>query len=424
MSTTELALDIAQAPRDARPMRPPLGRDFLRLWSATAVSSVGDGIRIVAFPLLAASITRNPMVVSGVLVATTLPWLLFSLLSGAIADRVDRRRLVVYVNAARAAVMIGLGIALSIGSTPLWFLFLIAFLQGVGEVFSDNTMFAMVPRLVPRQRLEDANGRLEAAVTAANEFAGPAIGGLLFGVAIAAPFAVDALSFVGAAALVTGIRLPANVRVPEGRPGIVQDIREGVSWLRTNRLLMRVTLIGATTNLVLHATFAIAVLYALEVLGVGAAGFGFLLSVEALGAMLGCLVAARLGRRLGTACAITTLLVIAGLANAGLFSTGSWAIAALLLPTISFSGAAWKVITSSLRQRIVPDDLLGRVQSIHRLVSSGAIPIGALLGGILAGALGTRGPFLVAAVVLCALALATPRLLREAAVSPAYAPAG
>jgi MFS family permease len=380
-----------------------LGVDFARLWGAAAASSIGDGVRAAALPLMAAVFTRNPILVAGVLFASKLPWLLCSLPAGAIADRVDRRRLVVYVNVARAVVMAVLFAMVASGGGSLWLLYAVAFLQGVGEVFSDNTAFAMVPSMVARPGLEKANGRLEAAVMTGQSFLGPALGGALFALAAGVPFGLDAASFVVAALLFAAIghRPP---RVAREQTSLGADIKEGLRWLRGHVLLRNLSVFGALTNFVLHATFAIFVLYALEILRLDAAGFGVLLSVEAVGVVCGSLLAARIKRRIGIGPAIFLALLVAGLANLVIGTSSSVVVVAAMMIAISFCAGVWNVVTNSLRQAEVPDRLMGRVQSAHRLLSWGATPVGTLFGGAIAEAFGLRAPFLVAAVSLIVIA--------------------
>lgn len=385
---------------------PKLGRDFLRVWAAAAVSNAGDGVRVTALPLLAAAVTRDPVAVSGVLLAGNLPWLLFTLPAGAIADRIDRRRLLAGVSLARAIVMALLCGAVVLGEVGLAALYAVAFLQGVGEVFSDNTVFAMVPEIVPRAGLEKANGRLEAAVTVTNQFAGPAAGGLLFAHAAGLPFFVDAASFLVMALLVAGIRrVPRPPQPPAEKKSIRADIVEGVRWLRARPSLRNLSYIAALTNVALNATFAIFVLFALEELGLSAAAFGVLLSIEAVGALAGSLLAPRIRRHLGIPVAVAAALALAGLANLTISTTGDVPLVAAMMVAVAFAGGVWNVLTNSLRQAVTPDRLMARVQSAHRLLSWGAVPFGTLLGGVAARAFGLRAPFLIAAFMLCALAV-------------------
>ncbi len=386
---------------------PKLGPDFARIWGAAAVSNIGDGVRITALPLLAAAVTRDPVAVSGILLAGHLPWLLFSLPAGAIVDRLDRRGLVGVVSTMRAIVMALLCGLVFFGEAGLPALYAVAFLQGVGEVFSDNAMFALVPGVVAKERLEDANGRLEAIIVATNQFAGPALGGLLFAQSAGLPFLVDAGSFLLAGALVVGIKKRPR-RDPAGaeRRRIREDIAEGVRWLRARPSLRNLSYIAALTNLSLNATFAIFVLFALEELHLSALGFGILLSIEAVGALAGSLMAGRIRKHAGVPLALAAALAVAGSANLAIALTGLVPLVAAMMVAVAFAGGVWNVLTNSLRQAVTPDRLLGRVQSAHRLLSWGAIPFGTLLGGAAGRIFGLRAPFLIAALMLCGLALA------------------
>ena len=396
--------DVIYLP-EAEPAR--LGPDFARVWGAAAVSNIGDGVRITALPLLAAAVTRDPVAVSGILLAGNLPWLLFSLPAGAIVDRLDRRGLITYVSALRAVVMAMLCGLVFFGEAGLPALYAVAFLQGVGEVFSDNAVFALVPGVVPKQRLEDANGRLEAIVVATNQFAGPALGGLLFVQASGLPFLVDAGSFLLAATLIAGMKTrPPAPPPPAGeKRSIRADILEGVRWLRARPSLRNLSYIAALTNVALNATFAIFVLFALEELHLNALGFGALLSIEAVGALTGCLVAGRIRKRIGIPVALAVALGLAGLANLTISATAFVPLVALMMVSVAFAGGVWNVLTNSLRQAVTLDRLLGRVQSAHRLLSWGAIPFGTLLGGVAGRVFGLRAPFLIAAIMLCGLAI-------------------
>lgn len=394
---------------EAEPAR--LGPDFMRVWAAAAISNAGDGVRITALPLLAAAVTRNPIAISGILLAGNLPWLLCSLPAGAIVDRIDRRKLVSGVSAARALVMALLCAAVVFGEATLPALYAVAFLQGLGEVFSDNAVFALVPSVVPRERLEDANGRLESVVQVTNQFAGPAAGGFLFAHAAGLPLFLDAVSFLVMALLVRGVKLRSRPSVhreeeaPREKTSIRADIAEGLRWLRARPALRNLSYIAALTNLALNGTFGIFVLFALEELSMSPTAFGILLSVEALGALGGSLLAARIRKHVGIPLAIAGALAVAGVANLVISSTGAVPVVAAMMVSVAFAGGVWNVLTNSLRQAVTPDRLLGRVQSAHRLLSWGAVPFGTLLGGLAAHTLGLRAPFLISSFLLCALAI-------------------
>lgn len=396
--------------------RPRFGNDFLKLWMATGISNVGDGVRLTALPLLAAVITHSPILVSGVTAAGMLPWLLFSLHAGAVADRVDRRTLMVVVNVARGIVMVGLAAAVLAGLPGIALLYGIVLLQGIGEVFSDSAAFALLPSLVPEQRLDDANGRLEAVVSIAYQFAGPALGGLLFALAMGAPFAVDAASFVIAGGLFAAIRhrAPRGRVVRLERTTIRQDVAEGLRSLWMNPYLRNLTLLGGGCVFFLYGTFAIYVLYLLRVIGISAPGVGLFLSIEAAGSITGALLAGRIRNRIGTAGALAGALGLAGIANLALGVTGAWPLVAAMAISISFAAGVWNVVNASFRQRLVPDRLLGRTQSAYRFLTWGAIPLGSVVGGILGSTFGLRAPFLVGGAALAILAVVARTTLNGA----------
>lgn len=245
-----------------------------------------------------------------------------------------------------------------------------------------------------------------------NDFAGPPVGAVLFALAVAAPLAVDAASFALASALVFSVRArPQRPVVLERRP-IRADIAEGVRWLWSNPVLRSLSLTAAGVNLLVHGTWAIFVLYSLQVVGTGGVGFGILVSAFALGGVVGGMFAPRIARR-GPGRAITTAILLAAASELVMGVSSHGLVIACMLVALGFAGAVWNVVTTSLRQRLVPDRLLGRVNSAHRMLSWGSIPVGALLGGVIARSFGLRAPFLFAAVSLAALAVVTRGLARR-----------
>jgi MFS family permease len=402
-------------------LRGALGTDYRRLWVATAVSNVGDGIRETALPLLAAALTRDPKLVAAVAFTNRLPWLVLSLVSGALVDRWDRRRVMGLADAARTSLMIGLSVAVVTGRADVPLLCVVAFLLGTAETLFDNAAHAILPSVVGRDHLEEANGRLETAMLVGNNFLGPAVGGALFAALAAGPFLVDGITFAVAAAMVLTMKGrygPEASTAPRSRAvlsDLRKDIAEGVSWLWDRRLLRGLSVMSAVVNTVLHATYAIFVLFALEVLGLSEAAFGMLLVAEAAGSLLGAFVAARISARYGARATILGAIALAAASNLVIGVSSSAILVAVMLVTLSVAGVVWNVITTSLRQSMVPDRLLGRVNSAHRCLAWGAIPLGALLGGFIGSAFGLRVPFLVAAAALATLALAVPALFRPEA---------
>jgi hypothetical protein len=221
-----------------------LGGDFAKLWTANAVSNLGDGVTRVAAPLLMASLTGDPALVAGAAFAQQLPWLLFSLPGGAYVDRLDRRRLLVAVNLLRGVVLAGLAVTVWTATVSVPVVYAALFLLGTGETLADNASFALLPAMVPTAGLARANARLMAGYLVGNQLAGGPLGAWLFVVAPALPFGFDAASFAAGAGLIAALRprpAVAAAAAASGRPRALRaDIAEGVRWLwrqRTLRLL-------------------------------------------------------------------------------------------------------------------------------------------------------------------------------------------
>jgi MFS family permease len=376
--------------------RSSLGPRFWRFWSASAVSQLGDGIRITALPLLAAVITREPLPVAAVSAAVWLPWLLFGLVGGTVVDRVDRKRLMEVGQLARLFVMAGLAAAVFAHLESIWLLIVVAFLVGVGEVFVDTALQAVVPALVEEPQLDHANGRLIAAELLANELVGPPIGGFLFTIAHAVPFVSDAASFGASGLLLATVGGDFKVSHGDREPTSAwRDVKEGASWLFHHPVLRPIAFAIAATNFGVMAFGGVLVLFAHEDLHVGAVGFGLIISAAALGGLLGSLVAARIAAHIGRGRAVVLGLALIGLFSAAVGLTSDPFLAGGLEFFVGFSGALVNVPGLTLRQMLTPNRLLGRVVSTFRMVGYGFIPIGALAGGWIASAWGLRATFFV-----------------------------
>ncbi|MEV6814193.1 MFS transporter, partial [Micromonospora sp. NPDC051296] len=277
----------------------PLGRPFWTFWSAAAVANLGDGIRVAAFPLLAAALTDDPLAVAAVAAAQFLPWLVSGLLAGALADRRGARTLLAAADAGRVVVLATLATAVALGWATIALVVTAAFLLGVGETIRDTAAQTAVPRLVPDAQLEKANGRLVAGEIVGNEFVGPPVGALLFVVGAAIPFAVNGATLALAVMLVLSLPLSLAHRAtrqttdtpgPTGGDGLLAGLR----WLARQPMLRTLVLVGAAVAAADSAWFAIFVLYARDALGLGAIGFGLLLATGAAGGLIGSFTADRL----------------------------------------------------------------------------------------------------------------------------------
>jgi len=396
----------------AAPPTRGLGGLYWRLWSASSASALGDGLRRVALPLLAVHLTTDPRLVALVAAAGTVPWLVFGLPIGALVDRFDRRRTMAAVDLLRTLTVALLAVAVAAGALSIALLVAVTFVLGTGEIFAESAALALVPQLVDTAQLERANGRLQAGEVTAGQFAGQGLGGALFAVALALPFALDAATFLLSAVLVLSLRTATRHRPPAASlRRLPAETAEGLRWLARHRLLRTLCVLLAVLAAVSGAFWAVAALYAASILGLGPTGFGVLLAVGAAGSLAGSLLAEPLAVRLGTAGATRLSVAVVTVATAGLAVTRSPLVAGALLAVNGIAVLVWNVVTVSLRQAIIPDHLLGRVGSAYLFVGLGAQPVGALGAGLLAHAAGLPAVFAASAGLLAVTAVATaPRL--------------
>ncbi|MEU8185572.1 MFS transporter [Micromonospora sp. NPDC049044] len=392
-----------------------LGADFTRLWTAAAVSNVGDGVTMAAGPLLVASVTDNPALVAGSVVAQQLPWLLFALISGAYVDRLERRRIVVVVNLVRAAALAALSVTIATGTVTVTVIYAVLFLLGTGETLADTALGALLPAVVTPEQLPTANARLYASFTIGNQFVAKPLGAWLFVVSAAVPFGVDALTFAASAVLIGGIRRVPPVAVPDRPNSLRAEVVAGVRWLWRHRLLRTLALSMGLSNIAFGAAFAVFVLYCRERLGVSAIGYGVLLTAFAVGGLSGTAVATTLTRVLGTVTVLRIGLLIEIATQVCLAITTSVWVAAVVLVVFSVHAMVWGITVTSVRQRVVPSHLRGRVGSAYALLDLGGAALGSLIGGLLASAWSLTTPFWAAAAAMAAITVVAWRPLREAA---------
>jgi MFS family permease len=409
-------------PPDGR--RAVLGRAFRLVQLATGISGLGDGLVLAAFPLLAARLTDDPRLVVAVTVVGRLPWLLVALPAGALVDRSDRRRLVVRVETARAVLLAAFAVAVFTGHDTLGVLLVTVFLVGAGETVVSSASHAVLPDLVAPQRLANANGTLFATQTATEDLLGPAIGGVLFAAAVVLPFAVDAVSFA-VAALLLAVALPRGLARPESAPAthLRHDVAEGFAYFIHHPTLRLIGVLTASLAFCQAIVFGPLVLFALDGLGLSDAGYGLLLGVAAIGNVVGGTVAGRLDQQFGARVLLPAGGVLAAAAYIVCGMATSVALAAVALGVEAVAVALGNVANLTLRQRLIPSELLGRVGNVLRFFIFGAVPIGGLVGGSLVQWFGVRAPFAgAAALQLVAVAVVAPPLVRKlGAMAPASA---
>lgn len=394
------------------PGPPGLGRRFWLLFTSSTVSNLGDGIGRIALPLLAVTLTREPVLVAALSSLTFLPWVLFAIVSGALVDRLDRRKAMIVAQFVRTVVVGLLTAAVLTGHAAMWMLYVAAFALGTVETLYDNAVHALLPALVRRDQLEKANGRVESASVVTDGFLGAPVGSALFVVAAALPFLANSAGFLLAGVLL--LLLPGSYRtgaVP-GRPAnLRREIGEGVRWLWNHRPLRGITLIGTLSAGMNQAAMAVLVLFVVEVLRLPAAAFGWFALASGAGGVVGGLAAPLLVRRWPRAAVMAVAMSVSGLAFtlAGIFP--STAMLAATSAAVGGSLLVWNVLIMSVRQALVPAALFGRVLGVIRTLLWGLIPVGALGGGLLAEAFGLRTVFVISGSVMLVLMVPLCRVL-------------
>jgi MFS family permease len=392
-----------------------LGADYRKLWTSAAVSNLADGIFVVALPLIAVSLTTSPALVAGVAIAGRLPWLVFVLFAGALADRLDRRITMRNVQLLRVLV-VGLmtGLALS-DQLSLPLLYLAAFVLGIGETLFDTAAQSIMPSIVSKDLLSRANSRLYAVELTMNAFVGPPLGGFL--VAISVPLALGgSVLAYGVAAIGLALIVGSFKPVSDGsRRSMLHEIREGFEFLWHNPVLRPLAVMVAAANGANAAVVAVFVLFAVAPgpMGLDEVGYGVLITTMAVGGVAGSLLEERVEARIGRSNVLFLVVIVSGLGVLVPAVTANVVAVAAGMVALGASFMMWNVITVSLRQRITPDRLLGRVNATYRLFAWGVMPIGALLGGLIAESLGLRAVFVAAAAVSLAM-LYFRRYLRDA----------
>jgi MFS family permease len=389
-------------------------RGFRAVFVAASVSTVGDGIQLVALPLLGTTLTTSPQAIAGLAAVGMVPALLFALPVGGLVDLFDRRRLLIAADVVRAVLLAVLVSAFVGGYLRLWELFAIAFALGVCAIVFDTCSVAYLPTVVPRQRLAKANGYLATVTELGNGIIGPALAGTVFALAKTLPFLLNAVSFVGSACLLA--TLPSGRHTPVASKRRNMRIGEGLHWIIGNRSLQALALVMCGWNLFGWMPEATLVLYAKQDLGLSGTAFGFLFASTSIGAVLGGLLSARIIERLGAdrvLCLTTALYALLMIPAA--VSHSPWLVGgAFLVQGIPL--VAWSVVSTTIRQTLVPSELLGRVNSVFALLGSGTAPVAMVLGGLLGHWLGFRPVFLISAAgILLPLLVAVPGLRRLAA---------
>jgi len=383
----------------------PLGKNYWRLWFAHGVSNLGDGVSQVAYPWLASAVTRSPLLIAAVAVASRLPWLVFTLPAGVITDRFDRRKIIIAMDITRAflALLVAVAVTFEVDNLPAldtvgsgidlatnWFLYTVlivtALLFGCAEVLRDNSAQTFLPEVVEADQLESANGKLWSVEFVTNSFVGPPLGSFLIGVFVFLPFYFDTATFFVSAALIATLATIARPVKPQAEKKALNfraEIKEGFTWLWKHELLRPMAIILGCLNGLGAITAATFILFAQEILDTSVFIFAILGTAGAVGGTVGGILGPKISARLGSGPSLYLTLLTAPLITLIIGLSSSWQLFWALTAIGTCFAVLWNVITVSLRQSIIPSHLLGRVNSVYRFFAWGSLPIGTLIGGAL-----------------------------------------
>src|SRR4051794_17475819 len=381
-------LDVAVPPR--------LGRSFRWLLSATLVNNAGDGVVVAAGPLLVASQTHDPFLVSLALFFDYLPGLLFGIIAGGYADRVERRRLVVVANTLRSVVLGVLVFTIVSGAVSIVLVLGSIFLLGTAESFADAASSALLPGIVRKQDLGIGNSRQQGGFVLLNQLIGPPVGAFLFAIGMAIPFAFNGICFVLGAVLVSRVVLSSDAviqrRTGDG-PSFSSELVEGIRWLIGHPAMRTLALTIFTFNITYGAAWSVLVLWAGERLHMDALGFGLLTTAGAVGGVVGIASYGALERRFALGDIMRVGLLVETFTHLAFALTTSAVFALGVMFVFGAHAFIWGTTGTVIRQRSVPNELMGRVGGVYRMAILGGLVIGTPLGGLLASTFGITAPF-------------------------------
>ncbi len=384
-----------------------LPHGFNRLWTSSIVSNLADGLLRTVVPIYAITLTESPILISLISAMTLLPWLFFAVIIGTLADRVDRKKLLIYSNLLRTAVVAAIAIAISTGAMTIYLLLALIFIAGACEVSIDTTAQSMIPELLDKDQLERGNSRLYIAETVISQFIGSPLSGFLYAIAVVAPFYSASAGYVVALALL--ILMPyqslnrtvreAKASSPEdARARFIDELKFGIRYLFTHQRLRQLVIITTILGFLFSASSATAVLFMVKELGMDPRYFGVFLAIQGVGGVAGGLLANRLSTRLtrGKTLAATMILATALILVMGLVSN---IYLFTLVGTIAgFASTIWNILLMSTYQVLIPNHLYGRIHGARRTIVWGLMPIGAFLGGVIATG-GLRLPFIICGAI-------------------------
>ena len=384
---------------------------FNRMWASSIVSNLADGVMLAAVPLLAISLTDSPILISLIGAMVMLPWLLFAIPIGAIVDRVDRRYIFAGANASRSVVVGVLALLIALDHVTIFWLLAAAFIIGVCEVAADTTAQSLIPQILDEKDFEKGNSRLQISETVIQGFIGAPISGFIYTAAIYLPFFINSLGFAISAlfALTIPVKYLQDIR-QEGEEKterrFVADMKFGITYLFNQKVLRRLVVTTATIGLCYSMGSATMVLFIIKELGLQERFFGVILAIQGVGAILGALVASRTSSKFGRSKVMTFAIVAS---SAVLFIQGFSPNIYIFVALATFGGfviSQWNILLMATYQTVIPKELYGRIHGTRRTLVWGAMPLGSLLGGVLAN-FSLRLPLYVGGALACVVSIAS-----------------
>ena len=388
----------------------PLGHDFTRIWSASLITNLVDGVLRLAAPLLAVSLTQDPLLIGALTALGLLPWLFFAIPIGAMVDRFDRRKALILGNGLRAVIALFIALSVSQGFINIWLLLISVFFFGICEVLVDTTSQSALPQILDKSNYERGNSRLQISEVIVSQFAGAPLGGLIYAISIALPFYFSTTGFILAGLLIllfpfeNEINARKKGEIEQERLGLKGDIKFALNYLYQDKQIFSIVVITTLLGFFYSLSNAIAPLFILKELNVPPALFGVVLAIGGVGALIGSIAAPMASKYLGRGRALAINVFFASLLVIfiGLSPNAYFFVAVSVL--IGFTISVWNILLMSLYQSLIPPELYGRIHGARRTIVWGLMPIGALLGGLIARG-GLRLPFLIGGSIATLIAL-------------------
>jgi len=396
----------------------PLGHDFSRIWSASLITNLVDGVLRLAAPLLAVSLTQDPILIGALSALGLLPWLFFAIPIGAIVDRVNRRKALVLGNLLRALIAFFIAFAVLQGFINIWLLLISVFFFGICEVLVDTTSQSVLPQILDKSNYERGNSRLQISEVIVSQFAGAPLSGFLYAVSIALPFYFSTTGFIlaGLLILLFPFEREINARkegeVGQAKLGLKGDIKFALNYLYQDKQIFSIVVITTSLGFFYSLSNAIAPLFILKELSVSPAMFGVVLAIGGIGALIGSIAAPMASKYLGRGRALAINVFLASLLVIfiGLSPNAYFFVVVSVL--IGFTISVWNILLMSLYQSLIPPELYGRIHGARRTIVWGLMPIGSLLGGVIARG-GLRLPFLIGGAIATLISLFSYKQIRR-----------